>query len=322
MAETIQRHLIYFWYYFSIQLQQILGYWIFGMALGSLISVFGKEKIHELFTALREKKMGVLGVIPASLLGIASPLCMYGTIPIAASFAEKGMEEDWLAAFMMGSILLNPQLIFYSAALGLPALIIRIACCFLCGAAAGVAVRFLFRKKQFFNFSGFTSKTGFTAPASSSDNCAAQSDMQAVNRDTDPNPFMRFLKNFGRNIKATALYFLAGIILSALFQCYVPSEGFARLFGSGNRGFGVLMAATIGVPLYMCGGGTIPLLQTWLQHGMSMGSAASFMITGPATKITNLGALKIVLGVRHFLFYLAFVIIFALLSGILINLFF
>ena len=298
MAEILQREFIYFWYYFSIQLQQIFGYWVLGMALGSLISVFAKEKINEMFIALREKKLGVLGVIPASLLGIASPLCMYGTIPIAASFAEKGMEEDWLAAFMMGSILLNPQLLFYSAALGIPALIIRFICCFLCGIAAGLAIRFFFRKKQFFNFSGFT------APA---------------NKDIDPNPFLRFLKNFGRNVKATALFFLIGVTLSALFQRYVPPEGFARLFGS-NRGFGVLMAATIGVPLYMCGGGTIPLLQTWLQHGMTMGSAAAFMITGPATKITNLGALKIVLGIKHFLFYLLFAVLFALLSGLMIDL--
>ena len=299
MADALRRELIYFWYYFTIQLEQIFGYWALGMVLGSLISVFGKEKINQMFAALRGKKLGILGVIPASLLGIASPLCMYGTIPIAASFAEKGMEEDWLAAFMMGSILLNPQLLFYSAALGIPALVIRFVCCFLCGVAAGIAVRFLFKKKKFFNFSGFS------APAS---------------RDIDPNIFLRFLKNFGRNVKATALYFLIGIVLSALFQCFVPPEGFARLFG-GNRGFGVLMAATIGVPLYMCGGGTIPLLQTWLQHGMTMGSAAAFMITGPATKITNLGALKIVLGIKHFLFYLLFVIIFALLSGLVINIF-
>jgi uncharacterized membrane protein YraQ (UPF0718 family) len=299
MAEVLLRHLIYFWYYFSIQLEQIFGYWALGMALGSLISVFGKEKINQAFAALRGKKLGILGVIPASLLGIASPLCMYGTIPIAASFAEKGMEEDWLAAFMMGSILLNPQLLFYSAALGAPALVTRFVCCFLCGAAAGVVIRFFFKNKKFFNFSGFA------AP---------------VNKDIDPNPCLRFLKNFGRNVKATALYFLIGVALSALFQCYVPPEGFARLFG-GSRGFGVLMAATIGVPLYMCGGGTIPLLQTWLQHGMTMGSAAAFMITGPATKITNLGALKIVLGVKHFLFYLLFAVVFALLSGLVVDLF-
>ena len=91
------------------------------------------------------------------------------------------------------------------------------------------------------------------------------------------------------------------------------------LFG-GNEAFGVLMAATVGVPLYACGGGTIPLLQTWLAGGMSMGSAAAFMVTGPATKITNLGAVKIVLGMRRFLLYLAFILMYAFMSGILINL--
>lgn len=102
-------------------------------------------------------------------------------------------------------------------------------------------------------------------------------------RDTDPNILLRLLKNFGRNVKATWLYFLLGIVLSALFQRYVPTDAFVKLFGS-NEGFGVLMAATIGVPLYMCGGGTIPLLQQWLYDGMSMGSAAAFMLTGRPQK--------------------------------------
>ena len=79
------------------------------------------------------------------------------------------------------------------------------------------------------------------------------------------------------------------------------------------------MAATIGVPMYVCGGGTIPLLQTWLQNGMSMGGAAAFMITGPAAKITNLGALKIVLGIKHFLLYLLFAVVFALVCGLAVN---
>jgi uncharacterized membrane protein YraQ (UPF0718 family) len=292
MAEILKREFIYLWYYFDIQFRQIAGYWILGMVLGSLISVFGKEKIHRLFAALQRKKLGILGAIPASLIGIASPLCMYGTIPIAASFSEKGMEEDWLAAFMMSSILLNPQLLFYSAAL-----VIRFASCFFCGIVAGIGVRFFSRKRKYFNFAGFK------APE---------------NHDTDPNPVLRFLKNLARNVKATGIYFLIGIVLSAFFQRYVPEEAMTALFGK-NRGFGLLMAATIGVPLYMCGGGTIPLLQQWLVSGMTMGSAAAFMITGPATKITNLGAVKIVLGLRDFIFYLAFAILFALLCGFFID---
>jgi uncharacterized membrane protein YraQ (UPF0718 family) len=300
-VDLIKRELAYFWHYFSLQLDQIVWYWILGMVLGSLISVFGKERIHSLFAALRNRKLGAAGVIPASLLGIASPLCMYGTIPIAASFAEKGMEEDWIAAFVMGSILLNPQLLFYSAALGPAALIIRFVCCFLCGIAAGLLVRFFFKNGKFFKFTGFE---------------------QGADHDTDPNPALRFLKNFLRNIKATGLYFLFGVALSALFQRYVPPDAMAALFGGkgGNlRGFGVLMAATVGVPLYVCGGGTIPLLMAWLDSGMSMGAAAAFMITGPATKITNLGAVKIVLGIRNYILYLLFTLFSALLSGLAVD---
>ena len=94
----------------------------------------------------------------------------------------------------------------------------------------------------------------------------------------------------------------------------------ARLFGE-QEGFGVLMAATIGVPLYACGGGTIPLLQAWLMDGMSAGSAAAFMITGPSTKITNLGAMKIVLGAKRFALYILFVMAFSLITGLWINVF-
>ncbi len=298
MLTAIRREAIYFWYYFDVQFRQIFKYWILGIIIGSIISVFAKDKIHSLFEQMNGKKFGIFGLIPASLLGIASPLCMYGTIPIAASFANKGMRQDWLAAFMMSSILLNPQLIIYSSALGVTALLVRVLSCFLCGVFAGLLVHLFYRNKQFFSFGQFK---------------------EPVNHDLDPNLFIRLLKNIWRNIKATGGYFLIGIVLSALFQRYVPTDKFVSLFGN-NEGFGVLMAATIGVPLYACGGGTIPLLQEWLTDGMSLGNAAAFMITGPSTKITNLGALKNVLTLKRFILYLLFVMSFAMLTGLLTNL--
>ena len=298
MIDMLRRELVYIWYYFDIQLRQIFWYWVLGMAVGSAVSVFVKDRIHGLFARMQGLRWGAFGIIPACLLGIASPLCMYGTIPIAASFSRKGMQHDWLAAFMMASILLNPQLIVYSAALGPAVLAVRIVSCFLCGCAAGLLIRLFYRDRPFFDF------TGFEEPGS---------------RDTDPDLSLRYLKNLWRNVKATGRYFLFGILLSALFQRYVPQSLMEKLFG-GNEAWGVLMAATVGVPLYACGGGTIPLLQEWLWQGMSLGSAAAFMLTGPSTKITNLGALKIVLGMKRFLLYLAFVMTFSLAAGVLINL--
>jgi uncharacterized membrane protein YraQ (UPF0718 family) len=224
---------------------------------------------------------------------------MFGTIPVAASLSQKGMRDDWLAAFMAGSILLNPQLIVYSAALGAAGLAVRVVSCFMCGVAAGLCVRLFYtrRGKSFFRF------TGFASPE---------------NRDADPNAALRLLKNIARNFRATGGYFLVGVALSAAFRRYVPESFMIGLFG-GNKALGTFLAATVGVPLYVCGGGTIPLLQGWLADGMSMGSAAAFMIAGPALKITNLGALKIALGAKRFAAYILFAVAFAYLSGLMID---
>lgn len=152
LIEILRREFVYISYYFMLQLRQIFFYWILGMVIGSFVSVFAKDAIHSCFERIKNKKWGIFGVIPASLLGIASPLCMYGTIPIAASFSRHGMRHDWLAAFMMSSVLLNPQLLFYSTALGGAAMAVRLVSCILCGIAAGLVVHFAYGKKPFFDF--------------------------------------------------------------------------------------------------------------------------------------------------------------------------
>ncbi len=172
--DALRREWVYIWYYFTVQLEQIFRWWVLGMLIGSAVSVFAKDPIHRAFRSLQGKKLGVWGIAASSALGIASPLCMYGTIPIAASFSKSGMRDSWLAAFMMSSILLNPQLIVYSAALGGTVLTVRIASCFLCGIAAGLLLHFCYKDKPFFNFSGFG---------------------EPRSRDTDPNLLLRYLKN-------------------------------------------------------------------------------------------------------------------------------
>ena len=297
----LQREVIYLWFYSSVVFHQIIWYWVFGILTGSLISVFVKDKIYKMFSSM-QSGLRVFGIVPAALLGAASPICMYGTVPIASSLNEKGMREDWLAAFMMSSVLLNPQLIFYSAALGSAALIIRIVFCLLCGIVAGLCVHFFYSRKghKFFRFSKLNKSV-------------------QKNRDTTESVLMLLIKSILRNIKITGPYLIIGILITAAFQRYIPDDFIVGLFGI-NSAFGILMAASMGVPVYACGGGTIPLLQYWLTGGMSLGAATAFMITGPATKITNLGAMKIILGTKNFIIYILFCIIFAILSGFIVNL--
>ncbi len=55
MFDVLHRESDYIWYYFSIPLEQIIRYWIFGIAIGSLISRFAKGKRHKVFGGMRDK---------------------------------------------------------------------------------------------------------------------------------------------------------------------------------------------------------------------------------------------------------------------------
>lgn len=47
--EIINREAVYLWYYFSVQIEQLFPFWVLGMVLGSVVSVFFKERIHNTF---------------------------------------------------------------------------------------------------------------------------------------------------------------------------------------------------------------------------------------------------------------------------------
>lgn len=92
MLDFLQREAIYLWYYFDIQLRQIFWYWVLGMGVGSAVSVFLKGRIHGALRTLGQKKLGYFGIFVSSVLGIASPLCMYGTIPSGVIFQKRRTE--------------------------------------------------------------------------------------------------------------------------------------------------------------------------------------------------------------------------------------
>ncbi len=275
------------------QFKLIFPYWIAGVAAGSLLSVFASDKIKNAVSRLQGEKYNPGAAVAASVLGIASPICMYGTIPLIAALGRKGVPQYILATFMVSSILLNPNLLLFSFALGTPLALVRAFVCILAGVLAGLLVKVFFKRKEIFSFSGFEErkKTGHGDRA-----------------------LIRLLKDLNKAVTITAPYFLLGILLTALFEQYFPKTFILNLFGN-NNGLGVLLAASMGVPVYVCGGGTIPLVRSWLDAGMSPGSAVAFMVSGPATKLTNLSAVKIILGARNFILYIVFSILVAVVSG-------
>ncbi len=274
------------------QFKTIFPFWVAGLALSALIAACAGNGIERAAEMLGRGRHPILLIIAACFLGIASPLCMYGTIPIIAMLSRKGIPQEILIAFMVSSILLNPILLVMTLALGIRIFIARIVMALAVGSLAGILVRFFFRGRRVFHIQAFNKEC----------------------KSSERTKFRRFLHSLRRNFEITAPYLLLGISLTVLMQRYIPVDIFTAVLGDKNP-YAILASASIGVPLYMCGGGTIPLIGAWLGSGMSVGAACAFMISGPATKLNNLSAVKMILGKLNFLLYLLYVMAFSLITG-------
>lgn len=277
-----------------IQSEQILPFWLAGTLLGSIFSVYASKTIAQLAARMENKRYSFIQAFFAAILGASSPVCMYGTIPMVAALGKRKVPQYILATFMTSSILLNPNLFLMGFALGAPLALLRLLLSIAGGMLGGIFVFIFCKEKDFFDFSSFQRYAG-GRPGTEKKS---------------------FWKDVGKSMRITAPYLMLGIVLTALFDRYFPPQVMNALFLQ-NKALSVLFMASAGVPVYLCGGGTIPLLKAWLEAGMSPGSAVAFMLSGPSTKLTNLSAVKIVLGARNFIFYIGYSLLFAIFAGLL-----
>lgn len=274
------------------QILLITPYWSFGLVAGSLVSVFLSHRITGKVSSLSGVGLCLPQMAVASFLGIVSPLCMFGTVPVITALGKKGLPGYLLVSFMISSVMLNPNLFFLTIVLGRNLATLRFLLTLVAGVVAGLLVRLFWGERELFCLNRF--------------------------EDAAPGKKKKFLPDLLKAFRITAPYFLVGIILTALLDRYIPPEWVYGMFGV-RRGLGVLFATTLSVPLYACGGGVIPLINAWLHAGMGSGDAMAFMLAGPATKINSLSAVKMLFGRRNFALYLAYCLGFAMIAGLLME---
>ena len=232
-------------------------------------------------------------VVGAACLGGASPLCTYGTVPVLVELLHGGASPGPALAFLVASSLLNPQLfIVMTGGLGLRLALAQAAGVLLLSLPVGLLARKL-KPKAFLS-------TGALSPPSH----------------TSTPPHSHTLL---RLTETVGLYFVVGVILAALLQTLIPPAWVSSLLGAG-RWYGVLLAGVLGVPLYACGGGAVPVIAGLLAQGMSPGAALAFFLAGPATRLTSLAALGTLLNRRALIAYVAYVVAGAALAGTALNL--
>jgi uncharacterized membrane protein YraQ (UPF0718 family) len=271
-------------------------YVIAGTIVGELIKYTSWTKLC--YKAL--SKSPVVSIAAAVVIGMVSPLCTYGTVPVVLQLYAAGIHIAPLLAFLSSSTLMNPQLFIISwGGLGTELAFVRLGAVFVFGTLFGLVL--------------------YKIPPTLIVNKSIGSieDKRAEILERKPKEFTvkGFIKGSWDSLLYFGFYIMIGILLGAAVEVLVPEAWFAQVFRPVHW-ISVLLTALMGIPLYSCGGGAIPLLQTFINQGMSRGAALGFLLVGPATRITPLMSLASIVKPLFIVLYVLFLVAFAFTAGL------
>jgi uncharacterized protein len=270
----------------------IAPYWIMGIAIGSAITqVLSIEKLKS-----NRLLYGFPGILTGAFLGVISPIGLYGALPIAMSFAGAGVPVATIFAFLISTPLINPNLFIFTAGVfGYSMAFARLFSALLLGIIGGCCIWTLCRmKKESLLVSA--SLTFSYDKGGNGHGCTSESSIKKGS-------IKGFFREFYHFLRFSLPYFLIAIVIAVAIEVLVPKAIVRDLLGSHNP-FSVVIATLLSIPLYVCGGNTIPFIHELVNSGMNRGAALAFFIAGPATKISNITFLTSMLGVRGVKFFL------------------
>jgi hypothetical protein len=112
-------------------------------------------------------------------------------------------------------------------------------------------------------------------------------------------------------------WFFAGLLLAGVIAALIPQELMAQYLGGGLHS--MLIMLLVGIPMYICATASTPVAAALILKGVSPGAALVFLLVGPATNVTSLSVLYGLLGKRATAIYLIMLSLFAVLSGLALD---
>ena len=277
-------------------LLSLLPYLIGGIMIGELLKFASWTKLVYKWVS----KSPAVSVISASAIGVISPLCTYGTIPVVIELYKNKVHIAPLFAFLAASSLMNPQLFVMTAggiylemaiARTLAVLVFSFVSGILCYLIPG---KFIIRKDIQLNDDGGEN---------------------IINREKKRFVIGQFLINCVKNLKHLGLYLIIGIFIGGIVELYVPRSLIAAAFQAGKVQ-SILAGALLGIPLSPCGGSAIPIVSGMISNGMGHGAALAFFIVGPAMRPAPLAGMATFLTPLFLLMYCLFLVASAVLMGL------
>jgi hypothetical protein len=275
-------------------------YLLIGFATAGILSV-------SVSSGMVEKHLGGKGFknsLKAALLGVPLPLCSCGVIPVAASLRGNGAGKGATVSFLTSTPQTGADSVLATYGLLGPVFaFVRVAAAFVSGVVAGVIVEKVSPDSEITEEAG---ESGTDGECHTGHSQGAQ------------NIFYRiFHYGFVQLPRDIADALILGIFISALISALVPADYFA---GNIGRGFiSMLIMLAVGIPIYVCSTGSIPVAVAFIKAGISPGAALVFLIAGPATNAATLSTTWKLLGGKAAMVYLGVIAVVSLAAGAVIN---
>ncbi|MBN1420914.1 MAG: permease [Planctomycetes bacterium] len=274
-------------------------YVIAGAIAGGYLEASGFGRGRDLAARLGRLR-AIPSIVFAVALGMVSPFCTYGTVPIVAALLRGGLPPATAAAFLSASSLMNPQLFAMTAGgLGWRLAFARVAGAALIATALGIGIALLGERAR--TLIRIPPEQG-SAPDPAAERTARWPGIRAI------------AARAAAQLEFIAPWLLAGILVAAAIRIFVPPDVVLSVAGRGQP-LAVAISSLLGVPFYACGGAAIPVLGTLSGQGVPSGAILAFLLSGPATRITALAALAVLFRARFVAAYAAYVVLLAIAIG-------
>jgi hypothetical protein len=283
----------------AVTLLDLLPYVAAGAALGALFMRRRRAFQLERFSRLPPAAL----ILLSSVLGTLSPLCTVGTVPMVIGLINCGLPAAAAVAFLTASSLVNPQIAIIAAGtIGSPLAFAQWGCGLGIGSAAGLIAHLL-------------EKRGIRV-------ARVPLEKQDPPREEHPRRQRRFLSLFLDQLERVLIYVVMGVVGASAVNVYMPGGAVRRIFLGADAMAsltGVAAGALTSVPLYVCGGGVLPLLAELMRQGLPPGVVLAFIVAGPATRFQALAAVAALLRKGALLAYILLVWLCAFTAGALVN---
>ncbi len=278
-------------------------YLLFGFFFAGLLKVLiPQEKIAHFLGRGR-----VVSAFNASILGIPLPLCSCGVIPAAISLRKQGANKGATLSFLISTPTtgIDSILATYSLLGGLFTLF-RVITSFVAALICGTLTNLLFSPGNTTHKEGEAPPVCNTCGEAGSHNHSPLEKLRAVIQYA----FFELVDDIGG-------WLLIGIVLGGIIAYAIPQTLISHYLGRGITSMGLMLL--VGIPLYVCATGSIPIAAALMLKGMSPGAALVFLLCGPATNTVTLTVIARELGKKEAALYLLTICLSALIAGFILN---